>query len=129
MEPPLVEIVRKNQLQNHMKTLRSIASTLAIATIAITATSANLSAQAIRPVAPPVAISSGQASGMGYGNSVTAADAMATTALNAQKAAINRRYGNTVRWHPVVTTRVLRYDWLGRAYYYTTKTQSYSVGF
>jgi hypothetical protein len=125
----LVEIVRKNQLQNHMKTLRSIASTLAIATVAITATSANLSAQAIRPVVPPVAISSGQASGMGYGNSVTAADAMATTALNAQKAAINRRYGNTVRWQPVVTTRVLRYDWLGRAYYYTTKTQSYSVGF
>jgi hypothetical protein len=124
----LVEIIQRNQQQNIMKTLRTIGSTIAIAVVSLVGTGSNLSAQVVKP-GPGIAISSGQASGMGYGNSVTAADAMATTALNAQKAAINRRYGNTVRWQPVVTTRVLRYDWLGRAYYYTTKTQSYSVGF
>ena len=69
------------------------------------------------------------ATGSGTGATIVAADAMATTALNAQKAAINARYGNTVRWGPVITTRVLRYDWLGRAYYQTIKTQSGSLGF
>lgn len=68
------------------------------------------------------------ATGVGTGMNIPGADAMATAALNAQKAQINARYGNTVRWGPVVTTRVIRYSW-GRAYYETTKTQSGSLGF
>ena len=86
-------------------------------------------------VVPPAMVPAGaaattvMATGVGTGATIVAADAMATTALNAQKAAINARYGNTVRWGPVITTRVLRYDWLGRAYYQTTKTQNGSLGF
>ena len=79
---------------------------------------------AMQAAAPQQAVT---ATGSGTGMNITAADAMATTALNAQKAALDRRYGNTIRWGPVMTTRVLKYSF-GRAYYETTKTQSGTLG-
>lgn len=112
-----------------MKTLRNITSLAAVA-IALFAVSPTDAFQVrAATLAPVVATGGGIATGTGTGASVVAADTAATTALNAEKARINRRYGNTVRWGPVMTSRTLRYDWLGRAYYQTTKSQSYSLGF
>lgn len=131
-----------------MKTIRSINTNIATSRLsALAAKSSALVAGALllggvcQPaVADPAAAlavntvqvggnTSVTAVGVGTGNNIVAADAAATTALNAQKAAINARYGNTVQWGPVVTTRVLKYDWLGRGYYQTTKTQTGSLGF
>lgn len=112
-----------------MKTLRNIRSVAAIAMALLAVSPAGISQVQAATLVPVTATGGGIATGTGTGASVVAADAAATTALNAEKARINRRYGNTVRWGTLNTSRTLRYDWLGRAYYQTTKSQSYSLGF